>query len=176
MSSGGEVSTRRLEHAALEILDQGAAEDSAPFFHGTQLPRGSGKVSEKGGAELPDWLEIPEGDTDWTDFNFEEMLAKWEEGWARLFGALETVNTENFAQTIYIRNMGHTIVEAVNRQLAHYAYHIGQIVYVGRMLKGRDWQSLSIPKGGSAAYNASKFAQPKRQAHFTDEFLKKDKK
>ncbi len=105
-----------------------------------------------------------------------EMVAKWEEGWSCLFGALETVNVENFGQTIYIRNMGHTIVEAINRQLAHYSYHIGQMVYIARMLKGKDWQSLSIPKGGSVAYNTSKFAQPKRQAHFTDEFLKEDKK
>lgn len=106
----------------------------------------------------------------------EEMLAKWEEGWTCLFGALDSVNVENFEQTIYIRNMGHTIVEAINRQLAHYAYHIGQIVYLGRMLKGAEWRSLSIPKGGSNAYNEGKFAQPKRRAHFTDEFLKEDKK
>lgn len=67
--------------------------------------------------------------------------------------------------------MGHTVVEAINRQLAHYAYHIGQIVYIGRMCKGENWQSLSIPKGGSASYNQQKFAQPKRKAHFTDEYL-----
>jgi len=102
------------------------------------------------------------------------MLEKWESGWTCLFEALDNVNTENFGNTIYIRNMGHTIVEAINRQLAHYAYHVGQIVYLARMLKGNDWQSLSIPKGGSKAYNKNKFSQPKRKAHFTDEFLKKE--
>ncbi|MEL6926951.1 MAG: DUF1572 family protein, partial [Bacteroidota bacterium] len=91
-----------------------------------------------------------------------------------LFAALDSINAENFGQTVYIRNMGHTIPEAVNRQLAHYSYHVGQIVYIGRMMKGADWQSLSIPRGGSKAYNATKFSQPKRDAHFTDEFLKKE--
>lgn len=69
--------------------------------------------------------------------------------------------------------MGHTVTEAVNRQLAHYAYHIGQIVYIGRMIKGEKWQSLSIPRGDSKAYNAEKFAQPRRNEHFTEAFLKK---
>ena len=103
----------------------------------------------------------------------EELLEKWEEGWECLFTALNSINEENFVTTIYIRNMGHTITEAINRQLAHYAYHVGQITFVGRMIKGANWKSLSIPKGESKAYNAKKFAQPKRKAHFTDEFLKK---
>jgi len=102
----------------------------------------------------------------------QELLDKWETGWACLFEALASVNEDNFETTVYIRNMGHTVVEAVNRQLAHYAYHIGQIVYLGRMIKGAEWASLSIPKGDSKTYNAEKFAMPKREAHFTDEFLK----
>jgi len=104
-----------------------------------------------------------------------ELLAKWNEGWACLFTALDSINSTNFDTTIYIRNMGHTIVEAINRQLAHYAYHIGQIVFVGRMIKGEQWQSLSIPKGKSQAYNQKKFAQPKRKEHFTKSLLNNDK-
>jgi hypothetical protein len=100
-----------------------------------------------------------------------ELLAKWEAGWTCLFNALDTVNAENFDTTIYIRNMGHTIVEAVNRQMAHYAYHVGQMVYLGRMIQGENWESLSIPKGESKTYNKEKFAKSKRKAHFTDEFL-----
>ncbi|MEO0338326.1 MAG: DUF1572 family protein [Bacteroidota bacterium] len=103
----------------------------------------------------------------------EELLEKWEEGWACLYTALDSIDTENINQLIYIRNMGHTITEAINRQLAHYSYHIGQIVYIARMLQDQDWESLSIPKGGSTAYNARKFAQEKRKAHFTEEFLGK---
>ncbi len=102
-----------------------------------------------------------------------EMIDRWEEGWACLFHALTTVNTENFGTTIYIRNMGHTITEAINRQLAHYAYHIGQIVILGVQIKKENWESLSIPKGASKSYNEDKFSQPKRRQHFTDDFLEK---
>lgn len=100
-----------------------------------------------------------------------DMIEKWEAGWACLFEALGSLHADNFDTTIYIRNMGHSVVEAINRQLAHYAYHVGQIVYIGRMIKGKEWQSLSIPKGQSQAYNQQKFAQPKRIEHFTKAFL-----
>lgn len=103
-----------------------------------------------------------------------ELMVKWEEGWQCLFDALDPLEDKDLAEEVYIRNMGHTITEAINRQLAHYAYHIGQIVFLGRMLKGPNWQSLSIPRGQSKAYNEQKFAVDKRQAHFTDEFLKKE--
>ena len=71
--------------------------------------------------------------------------------------------------------MGHTVTEAINRQLAHYSYHVGQMVFLGKMIKGTEWKSLSIPRGESKTYNAAKFAQPKRQEHFTKEFLKNTK-
>ena len=101
--------------------------------------------------------------------NKEELLRKWNEGWACVFTALDSVNEGNFDQLVYIRNQGHTIPEAMNRQLAHYAYHVGQIVYTGRMIQNQKWQSLSIPKGESKAFNTEKFAQPKRKGHFTDD-------
>lgn len=100
-----------------------------------------------------------------------ELLQLWEEGWACLFEALDSVDEANFDTIIYIRHQGHTIVEAFNRQMAHYAYHVGQITYIGRMIKGAEWQSLSIPKGQSETFNAEKFAKDKERAHFTDEFL-----
>jgi hypothetical protein len=65
------------------------------------------------------------------------------------------------------------VTEAINRQLAHYAYHVGQIVFAGKMICGTDWQSLSIPRGDSKSYNKEKFAKPKEKGHFTDEFLEK---
>lgn len=102
-----------------------------------------------------------------------DLLQKWEEGWATLFTALDSINEDNFDTAIYIRNMGHTIVEAINRQLCHYAYHVGQIVFIGKLVKDENWASLSIPKGGSKIYNEKKFAKEKRQAHFTEEFLDK---
>lgn len=103
-----------------------------------------------------------------------DLDREWAAGWNCLFDALDTLTEDKLDTIVYIRNMGHTIPEAINRQLAHYAYHIGQIVYIGRMCKGADWQSLSIPKGQSKTYNQEKFAQPKRKAHFTDEYLDKD--
>lgn len=135
------------------------------------------------GNMLSRWTDFltSDGEKEWRnrDAEFEasiktadELREKWEAGWKCLFDALESINPANFDTTVYIRNMGHSIPEAVNRQMAHYAYHVGQIVFIGRMIKGQDWQSLSIPKGQSAAYNEKKFAAPKRKAHFTEEFLK----
>jgi hypothetical protein len=74
---------------------------------------------------------------------------------------------------IYIRNEGHTILEAINRQLAHYPYHVGQIVYIAKMLVNDSWQSLSIPRNKSNDYNTDKFSQEKGIRHFTDSELKK---
>ncbi|MBK9015424.1 MAG: DUF1572 family protein [Saprospiraceae bacterium] len=87
----------------------------------------------------------------------EELMAKWNEGWDCLFQALDSVNESNFNTIIYIRNQGHSITEAINRQLAHYPYHIGQIVFIGKMVKDADWDSLSIPRGGTQQYNAAMF-------------------
>ncbi|HLP55850.1 MAG TPA: DUF1572 domain-containing protein [Fluviicola sp.] len=106
----------------------------------------------------------------------EQLLQKWNEGWDCFLGALSSLQEEDLEKTIYIRNMGHTVMEAINRQLAHYPYHIGQIVFLAKLLCDKKWVSLSIPKGNSQAYNSEKFSQPKRNEHFTDEFLnpKKD--
>lgn len=104
--------------------------------------------------------------------NKEELLAKWNEGWQCLFTALDSINKDNFDQPIYIRNIEHSIAEAINRQLAHYSYHIGQIVFLGKMIKDNQWKSLSIPKGKSSAYNTKRFAIPKHKAHYTDKLMK----
>ncbi|MBF9141014.1 DUF1572 family protein [Hymenobacter properus] len=101
----------------------------------------------------------------------DDLLAKWEAGWACLFTALDSITEANQGTTVYIRNQGHSITEAINRQLAHYPYHVGQIVFLGKMALDSQWHSLSIPRGHSQGYNAEKFAQPKRTAHFTDEYL-----
>ncbi|WP_335966096.1 DUF1572 family protein [Galbibacter sp. PAP.153] len=105
----------------------------------------------------------------------EEMLQKWDAGWRCLFNALDSLDETNFHQQIYIRNQGHSVMEAINRQLAHYSYHIGQIVFLGTLLKGAEWKSLSIPKGASKSYNDKKFSKEKHAAHFTDEYLKPGK-
>ncbi|MCI4670861.1 MAG: DUF1572 domain-containing protein [Bacteroidia bacterium] len=120
-----------------------------------------------------EWRERDE-EFEWRKESREDLMKKWEEGWAKVFEALDSVNHDNFATTIYIRNMGHTVLEAMNRQTNHYAYHIGQIIYLARMLKANDWASLSIPKGKSVEFNQQKFSQPKHKGHFSDDYLKKN--
>ena len=99
-----------------------------------------------------------DGEKEWRqrDQEFEDHIKtkdtlwlKWEEGWHCLFTALDTINDDNFDHIVTIRNQEHTISEAINRQLAHYSYHVGQIVYIARMAKDSKWQSLSIPKNKS---------------------------
>lgn len=99
----------------------------------------------------------------------EELLSKWNDGWKCLFEALNSINVKNFDTDIYIRNQSHSIIEAINRQFAHYSYHIGQIVYIGRMIKGNKWKSLTIPKGKSSDFNDEKFSRGKHGGHFTDD-------
>ncbi|WP_281540703.1 DUF1572 family protein [Maribacter aestuarii] len=86
-----------------------------------------------------------------------EIITSWEQGWDCLFNALNQIDSKNFNTEIKIRNESHTIVEALNRQLAHYPNHVGQIVLLGKMIKGGEWRSLSIPKGESEAFNRMKF-------------------
>lgn len=99
----------------------------------------------------------------------EEILIAWNAGWDCFLGALESLQPEQLSDIIYIRNEGHTVIEAINRQLAHYPYHIGQIVFYAKQLKNSDWDSLSIPKNKSNSYNATKFAQEKAIKNFTEE-------
>jgi len=101
----------------------------------------------------------------------DQVMARWQAGWDCLLTTLDGLQREDFQQEIFIRNMGHSVVEAINRQLAHYPYHVGQIVFIGKMVCNKKWTSLSIPRGNSEVYNADKFAQPKRTEHFTDELL-----
>nr|WP_321234270.1 DUF1572 family protein [uncultured Psychroserpens sp.] len=101
--------------------------------------------------------------------NREELIAYWNKGWDCLFNAIRPLTSENLEHIIYIRNQGHTVTEAINRQLAHYAYHIGQLVFLGKLTKGENWKSLSIPKGKSTTYNQEKFSKEKARRHFTDD-------
>jgi len=105
----------------------------------------------------------------------EELMAKWDEGWKCLFDSIDSLKEEDLQKEVFIRNMGQTVTEALNRQLAHYAYHVGQIVFIGKMICNEGWISLSIPRGGSKTYNEEKFSTPKHKEHFTDEFIQKKK-
>ena len=88
-------------------------------------------------------------------FKTEELLNVWEDGWDCFLNALSSLASADLLKTIYIRKEALLVVDAINRQLAHYPYHVGQIVYIGRMIRDRDWQNLSIAPGGSTAFNES---------------------
>lgn len=82
-----------------------------------------------------------------------ELLEKWEKGWSVLFDALAGLDDSRLGDTVTIRGVGLSVVQALHRSLAHTAYHVGQLVYLAKGLRGGDWRSLSIPPGGSRAYN-----------------------
>jgi hypothetical protein len=83
----------------------------------------------------------------------EDMLAFWEKGWDCVFAAIEPLTPEDLMRTVMIRGQAHTVVQAINRQIAHYAYHVGQIVYLAKHFKSDEWKSLSVPKNKSAQFS-----------------------
>jgi len=87
------------------------------------------------------------------DDSREALMEFWERGWKTLFDNIEPLTVEDFSKTVTIRGQVHTIVEAFNRQLSHYAYHIGQIVLLAKHFKSSEWRTLSIPKNRSAEFN-----------------------
>lgn len=96
------------------------------------------------------------------------LLEQWESGWKLLLDTLRSLSEADLSKTVFIRNEGHSVPDAILRQLAHYSYHVGQIVHSTKLLlNDENWNSLTIPKGASGDYNAAKFAQPKTDRHFT---------
>lgn len=140
-------------------------------------------VKHLSGNMLSRWTDFltTDGEKQWRnrDGEFEndlsskqQMMDVWERGWQCLFGALNSLQPEQLSQIIYIRNEGHTVIEAINRQLAHYPYHIGQIVFYAKQLKNSHWDTLSIARNASKSYNDTKFAREKGVRNFTDDELK----
>lgn len=121
-------------------------------------------IQHMAGNMLSRWTDFltTDGEKKWRnrDTEFEEqqltrqqLLNLWEKGWDCCLQAIASLTEEDLGKTIYIRSEGLTVVDAINRQLAHYPYHVGQIVYIARMLKNEQWQSLSIPRGQSEQFN-----------------------
>lgn len=110
------------------------------------------------------WTDFPasDGEKPWRDrdseFNDapesrEELMARWNEGWNCLFAALEPLSEKDLGAAVNIRGEAHSIMQAINRQVGHYAYHCGQIVMLAKHLNHENWQSLTIPRGKSETYN-----------------------
>lgn len=141
-------------------------------------------VKHLSGNMLSRWTDFltTDGEKEWrkrdTEFDptittREELLSVWNKGWHCFLTALNTLEPEQLLQIIYIRNEALTVMEAINRQFAHYSYHVGQLVFIGKLLKTSEWTSLSIPKNKSTIYNADKFSKEKIIKNFTDEELKR---
>ncbi|MCH4830557.1 MULTISPECIES: DUF1572 family protein [Flavobacterium] len=122
------------------------------------------------GNMLSRWTDFltSDGEKEWRDrdaefenkiMTKEELLVLWEKGWKCFFDAINDLKPQNLSQIIYIRNEEQTVIDAINRQLAHYPYHIGQIVFYAKMLKNKTWNSLSILKNQSKEYNNIKFSK-----------------
>lgn len=93
------------------------------------------------------------------EFDRAQLLAEWDEGWQRVFSALEPLTDHELGETVYIREEPHTIFQAVVRQVVHYAGHAYQILFLAKHLKGGDWKSLSIPRGQSEEFNQRMLAR-----------------
>ncbi len=93
----------------------------------------------------------------------ETVLALWNDGWQRLFSALEPLSEQDLERTVTIRGEAHSVMQAINRQIAHYSYHCGQIVLLAKHFKQQEWQSLSVPRRQSAEFNRRVFSNEASQ-------------
>ncbi len=118
-------------------------------MHGNMLSRWTNFLTEDGEKE---WRNR-DGEFERQNLPTVELLQLWDEGWNCLFEALKKLQPEDLNKIIYIRNKPLVVTEAIQRQLTHYASHVGQIIYIGKILKGNNWSSLSIAKGASADFN-----------------------
>jgi hypothetical protein len=135
-------------------------------------------VKHMAGNSLSRWTDFlnSDGEKDWRDRDNEfegtlankaAMITLWNKGWDCLFNAINPLQGDDLMRIIYIRNEGHTVVEAINRQLAHLASHVGQIIFIAKMITGPNWQTPTIAKGQSKAFNNNKFAADKEHKFFS---------
>jgi hypothetical protein len=109
--------------------------------------------------EKPDRERDTEFELDAADTR-ERVFALWEDGWARTLGALTSLTPADLGRTVHVRGEPHSVVEAINRQLTHYAAHVGQIVLLAKHYAGADWTTLSIPRGQSKQFDVAKSGAP----------------
>ena len=128
-------------------------------------------IQHTAGNMLSRWTDFltTDGEKDWRkrDTEFEEqnltkqqLVEFWQKGWNCLFNSLNALTEEDLLKTIYIRSEGLLVIDAINRQMAHYPYHVGQIIYLAKVIKNEDWQNLSIAKGQSDRFNQQMHTKP----------------
>jgi hypothetical protein len=127
-------------------------------------------VKHLAGNMLSRWTDFrtTDGEKEWRhrDAEFENdletraaVMAQWNKGWECVLGAIGSIREEELGHMLRIRSEAHTYIEAINRQLAHYPYHVGQMVFIAKMVTDANWKSLSIPRNQSQQFNAGKFAK-----------------
>lgn len=172
----GEKAMEQLEPEQLFISlndDTNSIATIVKHLRGNMLSRWTDFLTTDGEKEWRNRDGEFDASTELSNQNKEQVLKQWSEGWECLFNALNSLKPDDLSKIVYIRNEGHTALEAINRQLAHYPYHVGQIVFYAKILKKSEWTSLSIPKNKSTDYNADKFSKDKVKKHFTDDELDK---
>lgn len=95
----------------------------------------------------------------------DDLMRWWEEGWAVVFSTLDSLQPDDLMRTVYIRQEPHTVVQALNRALAHYAFHLGQIVFLAKHLRSGEWKTLSVPRGKSEEFNRMSLEERRRIGH-----------
>ena len=118
-------------------------------LHGNMLSRWTNFLTEDGEKQ---WRKRDD-EFELHKFSKEQLIDKWNEGWNVFLDTLESLTTNDLSKTITIRSQPLNVVDAINRQMAHYSYHVGQIVYLGRWIRQSEWKSLSIPKNKSNEFN-----------------------
>ena len=118
-------------------------------MHGNMLSRWTNFLTEDGEKE---WRKRDDEFEEET-ISKQQLLVLWQEGWNVFLDTLESLKEQDLLKTITIRNQPLSVIDAVNRQMAHYSSHVGQIIYIGRLIKADQWETLSIPKKGSEQFN-----------------------
>jgi hypothetical protein len=171
------VSSVEGEYRRYKMLGEGALEQMPEGDFARQLEGGNSvativwHISGNLESRFMDFL-TSDGEKEWRDreaefarrsVSREALLQKWNRGWSVLLAALEALDDSQLSSKVTIRGVALSVIEALHRSLAHASYHVGQIVFLGRVLRGDAWKYLTIPPGGSAAYNANPVHEkPKR--------------
>jgi hypothetical protein len=162
------------EKAVAQIPDEGLRTTPQPGLNSVVI-----LMKHLSGNMLSRWTNFrtEDGEKPWRNRDSEfiddfasrkELMDFWEKGWNCLFEGLQSIREEEVFNIIYIRNEGHTIQEAAERQLAHIAYHTGQIVFICKGFAGDGWKSLTIPKGKTEEHNRKKFSQEKSRGIYSE--------
>lgn len=147
----GEQAFSQLEEKDFTVQPSSASNSIAMIIQhmsGNMLSRWTNFLTEDGEKE---WRRRDE-EFERHEYSQEQLTEMWNKGWDCFIGTLESLKEEDLLKTIYIRKEPLSAIDAINRQLAHYPYHVGQILYIAKQLKDSGWKSLSIEKGGSKAY------------------------